>query len=103
MIMRRALILLLLVLGLVLPPVAAGMSGAVAAPMEDCTGMSHDDCPDCDTQNMCPQLCALKNFKAVGAWEALSLLQEASAPDWPRELERPPGWVIQPQPPPPRA
>jgi hypothetical protein len=103
MIMRRAFILLLLVLGLVLPPVAAGMSGSVAAPMEDCKGNSPDDCPECDTKNTCPQLCALKNFKAVGAWEEASRLQEASALDWPRDSTRLPGRVIKPQPPPPRA
>jgi hypothetical protein len=102
MIMRRALILLLLVLGLVLPPVAVGMSGSLAAPMEDCTGMSSDDCPDCNTQNTCPQLCALKNFKAVGAWGEPSPLQEANALDWPRDSAQRPGRVITPQPPPPR-
>jgi hypothetical protein len=102
MIMRRSIILLLLILGLALPPVAAGMSGAVAAPMEDCTGMSPEDCPDCDTKNTCPQLCALKAFKAVGVWEVSSLLRQARAVDWPRDSARPPGRVITPQPPPPR-
>jgi len=104
MIMRRALLLLLLVLGLVLPPVAAGMSGAMAAPMEDCSGMAPGDCPDCDTQNTCPQqFCALKTFKAVSAWGPLPVLLEPGPIDWPFEPARPPGWVIKPQPPPPRA
>jgi hypothetical protein len=102
MIMRHALILLLLILGLVLPPMVTGMSGVMAAPMEDCTGMSPEDCPDCDTKNMCPQLCALKTFKAVGLLELPSLPREASSLHWPREEVRPPGRVIKPTPPPPR-
>jgi hypothetical protein len=103
MVMRRALILLLLIFGLVLPPVAAGMSAPMATPMEDCTGMAPDDCPECDTKNTCPQLCALKSFKAVGAWGQSPLQRETQVLDWPHEPAWPPGRVIEPQPPPPRA
>jgi hypothetical protein len=104
MTMRRAFILLLLLFGLVLPPVGTAMSAAMAAPMEDCTGMSPDDCPCCDTKNTCPpQLCALKCFKAVSGWEQTPLLQQASAADWPHDPTWPLGLTIKPQPPPPRA
>ena len=102
--MRRALILLLLVLGLVLPPLASAMSGTMAAPMEDCMGMSSDDCPCCDTKNTCPpQLCALKCHKVVGAWTQAPVRRATGAHDWPREPAGPPGLVIKPEPPPPRA
>jgi hypothetical protein len=103
MIMRRAFILLLLIFGLVLPPVAAGMSGAMAAPMEDCKGKSSDQSPCCDTKSTCPvQFCALKSFKAVGAWGPPPLLRVASVPDWPQEPAWPPGLIVKPEPPPPR-
>lgn len=102
--MRRGFIVLLLIFGLVLPSVAAGLSAATPAPMEDCTGMSPDAAPCCDTKTTCPpQLCALKCFKAVGAWAQAPLLQETEALDWPREPAWPPGLVITPPPPPPRA
>jgi hypothetical protein len=104
MIMRRAFIVLLLIFGLVLPPVAASMSGVMAAPMEHChKGKSPDHSPCCDTKSTCPaQLCALKSFKAVSAWGPPPLLQESRALDWPQEAAWPPGLVIKPEPPPPR-
>jgi hypothetical protein len=79
------------------------MSAAMAAPMEDCEGNSPDHSPCCDTKSTCPvQLCALKSFKAVGAWGPAPLLRVARALDWPQEPARPPGQVIKPEPPPPR-
>jgi hypothetical protein len=105
----RTLLAALIALAVTVAPVAAALSPTAAsgkAAMTDCHGKAQPACPDCDSKikkAKCPGD-GSKCCKLVGTIHAAAgVIRHAGLLYNPIEPPRPPGWLQQPQPPPPRS
>jgi hypothetical protein len=104
-------LLLAVLIGLAVATAPAGAALAFAkspakAAMDDCHSKGAKPCPDCDSKAKkakCPgdgsKCCKLVGTVGV----PLKVIGFVAAPEQPNDPHVPPGWSLQPQPPPPRS